>query len=263
MPLVSIIIPCYKSEQYIRQCLESLQKQMFVSSWEAIVVDDKPSQEMIEMMKEAERQDPRIHFHARDRKTNPATARNHALEFAKGDFIAFLDSDDWWDSRKLYKMLVAFHQSPRIQWCAHYVTEYRNFCYKTTEVYPGHSISLGGTGAIMCRRDLLDKVKQERGFVFNERMNRNDDADLILYIRHEPSHLVPEQLSFMRIRSDGLESSVSDYENYRIFMGMAWRNAAFGLMTPHTILFLFRLVGIDPIKVKQKVMNFGRLQKVS
>lgn len=262
IPKVSIIVPCYNGEEYIRTCVESIKAQTF-ENWEAIFVVDVPSQEMLDILSRYSERDSRIRSYSWWEKTNPAHARNMALNYAVGLYVAFLDGDDWWSCRKLSVMVETLDAFPKIRWCAHWVVEYWKTHYHEPKVYPGHDMSIGGTGAIMCWRELLDRVKRERGFVFDESMNRNDDADLVLYIRKEPSKLIPENLSYMRIRNDGLESSVSRYEDYKIRMMLGWRHQAYGLMIFHTALFLLRGVGIDPVEIKRKVLHYGSLQKVS
>ena len=260
-PYISVIVPCYHSQPYIRHCITSLIEQTY-KNWEAIfVIDDSNFDNTVNILLEYS-SDKRIRMTTFAGKTNPATARNYGIGLALGEFIAFLDADDWWEPTKLSRSMDTFYQHPERQWCAHWVTEYRNFCFIPTEVYPGHSMSIGGTGAVVCRRELLEKVREERGYIFDQRMNRNDDADLVLYIRHEPSVLIPAQLSYMRIRKDGLESSVSRYENYKIVMGMGRCNHAYGLMVFHTVLFLLQCIGLDPVKVKQKVMSHVQIPEL-
>jgi len=254
-PRVSIIIPCYHSEKHIGQCIDSLISQTY-TDWEAIFVDDKPSKEMIDIMAEYSGKDSRIRYYVWWRKTTPAHARNQGIDYAVGRYITFLDADDWWTPYKLTTMVEYLDKHPEIEWCAHYIIRcYPRGLQVNEEVYQGHDMSIGGTGAIMIRKPTLSKFQHERGYIFYERLDRNDDADLILYIRHLPSALLQYHLSYMRMRDDGLTSATTEWERLKIITGMGIRNKAYGLIVFHTVLVMCHLAGIDPVKVKRRIFN--------
>lgn len=90
---ISIIVPVYNVEQYIRKCLDSICQQTF-TEFELILVDDGSTDESGKICDEYACLDSRIHvFH----KSNEGVsiARNTGLNHAKGAWIAFIDSDDW------------------------------------------------------------------------------------------------------------------------------------------------------------------------
>lgn len=90
----SIIIPCYKVEQYLHQCVDSVLAQSF-KDYEVILVDDGSPDGSPAICDEYSKKCDRVKvLH----KTNggQAAARNDALKMAKGEYVAFLDSDDWW-----------------------------------------------------------------------------------------------------------------------------------------------------------------------
>ena len=97
--LFSIIIPVYNVEGYLRDCLESVLSQTF-ADWEAICVDDGSSDDSRAIMEEYAQKDSRIKA-VMQKNAGTAAARNTGLKAAKGDYIFFLDSDDWIESHTL------------------------------------------------------------------------------------------------------------------------------------------------------------------
>lgn len=95
----SIIIPVYNVEMYLRDCLNSVLKQTY-SDWEAICVDDGSTDGSVDILKEYAAGDPRIKVFSQ-LNAGTATARNTGLKEANGDYIFFLDSDDWLEADTL------------------------------------------------------------------------------------------------------------------------------------------------------------------
>lgn len=93
MPFVSLIIPLYNAEKYIRRCLDSAMQQTF-SDMEIIVVNDGSEDSSLEICREYEKMDSR--FHVIDKEnTGVSDSRNRAIDLAQGEYLQFLDSDDW------------------------------------------------------------------------------------------------------------------------------------------------------------------------
>ena len=94
-PIISIIIPVYNVEPYIRKCILSVQKQIF-ENFEAIIVNDGTEDQSIEMIQDIVRDDHRfIIIHQENQGLGEA--RNTGLNHAKGEYLCFLDSDDFLD----------------------------------------------------------------------------------------------------------------------------------------------------------------------
>ena len=100
--LVSIVMPSYNVGEYISNAIESIITQTY-TNWELLVVDDCSTDNTVEVIKAFN--DPRIHLYSNAVNSGAAISRNYALREAKGKWIAFLDSDDVWDSQKLEKQL--------------------------------------------------------------------------------------------------------------------------------------------------------------
>ncbi len=96
--LVSVIIPVYNSEKYVKETIESVLKQTY-QNFEIIIVDDCSTDNSCQIIENID--DQRIQLIQLDKNSGVAVARNIAIENAKGQYIAFLDSDDVWISNKL------------------------------------------------------------------------------------------------------------------------------------------------------------------
>ena len=102
--LVSIITPSYNSEKFIKECIESVITQTH-TNWEMLIVDDCSRDDSCLAIKELAKQEGRIKCFLLDKNIGAAEARNIAIRKAKGKYIAFLDSDDLWESQKLEKQI--------------------------------------------------------------------------------------------------------------------------------------------------------------
>lgn len=102
---VSIIIPCYNAGERIRETLNSVLEQTY-SRWEAIVVDDCSTDHSVEIISSFVIKDQRIKLIRNEKNSGgPSIPRNLGMASAKGDLIAFLDSDDIWMPEKLERQL--------------------------------------------------------------------------------------------------------------------------------------------------------------
>lgn len=100
--LVSIIIPVYNAEKYIRQTIENIQNQTY-TKWELILVEDVSEDNSYEIIKSWESE--KIKVIQLEKHSGPAIARNAGIKLAKGRYIAFQDADDLWALDKLEKQL--------------------------------------------------------------------------------------------------------------------------------------------------------------
>lgn len=98
--VVSVVMPVYNAEQWLRHSIGSVLRQTH-SSLELIAIDDGSSDQSWDILREYARLDPRIRPIQLERNGGVAAARNAGIAVATGGYIAFLDSDDWWHPRKL------------------------------------------------------------------------------------------------------------------------------------------------------------------
>lgn len=95
----SIIVPVYNAEQYIRKCIDSILAQTF-TEFELILVDDGSPDECGKICDEYQKKDSRIKV-IHKQNGGQSSARNIALEFANGEYVCFVDSDDYVDENML------------------------------------------------------------------------------------------------------------------------------------------------------------------
>ena len=105
-PKISVIIPVYNVEEYLCQCLESVIKQT-LREIEIICIDDGSTDNSLKILQEYAQKDRRITV-LKQENLHAGVARNAGLAVAKGEYIHFLDSDDWIDEEtyaKLYDLI--------------------------------------------------------------------------------------------------------------------------------------------------------------
>ena len=101
--LVSIIMPSYNTEAFIKETIQSVLNQTY-TNWELLIVDDCSSDSTIKVIEQFQ-DDNRIRLLQNETNQGAALSRNRALREARGRWIAFLDSDDLWYPEKLEKQI--------------------------------------------------------------------------------------------------------------------------------------------------------------
>ena len=99
-PQVSVIMPAFNSRAYIAKAIESVQEQTWQGIWELLIIDDASTDDT-EKVVCPYLKDTRIHYLRQKQNAGVAAARNQGIAQAKGEYVAFLDSDDWWAPQKL------------------------------------------------------------------------------------------------------------------------------------------------------------------
>ena len=110
--LISIIIPVYNVEKYIAKCIQSLLDQTY-KNFEAIIVDDGSPDNSIKIAKELVGNDSRFVFLEKE-NGGLSSARNFGLDRVTGDYIVFLDSDDYYEVEALERIIGYFKVNPTI-----------------------------------------------------------------------------------------------------------------------------------------------------
>lgn len=109
MTTFSIIIPIYKVEKYVSQCIESVLNQTF-SDFEVLCVDDCGEDNSIKIVEEYAKKDSRIKILYHDKNKGVGAARNTALDVAQGEYFFCLDSDDWISSNTIEVLYKTFQE---------------------------------------------------------------------------------------------------------------------------------------------------------
>lgn len=107
-PLISVVIPAYNCQATIVETLHSVFRQTY-SAIEVIVVDDGSNDGTLNLLKGF--QDSRLHV-VTQANAGVSASRNRGMNLAKGDFVAFLDSDDLWLPKKLSEQMTALQNTP-------------------------------------------------------------------------------------------------------------------------------------------------------
>jgi len=182
-PLVSVIINCFNGEQFISKCLYSVINQTH-KNLEIIIWNNKSTDNSLKVIKKIN--DNRIKIFNSDVHTNISIARNRALNNIKGEYICFLDVDDFWDENKVNKQLKSFEKknvglSFTNFWYVKinkYQTSKKNIKLKFEEglinkIIKKYEIVLS---TIMIKRNLLNKLKKP----FNEKFHIISDFEFTL-----------------------------------------------------------------------------------
>ena len=110
MDLISIVTPVHNSENFLRECLDSVASQTY-NNWEHILVNDCSTDSSAAIISSYMKQDPRIKYISLTENSGAGIARNKAIAYAKGNYIAFLDSDDMWYPQKLKRQLAFMREN--------------------------------------------------------------------------------------------------------------------------------------------------------
>lgn len=102
--LVSIIMPAFNTERYIKDAIHSVLNQSY-QQWELLIIDDASTDNTLNIIKEMQTKDSRIHVFHNTENLGASKTRNKGVDHSRGEWIAFLDSDDLWKAEKLEKQL--------------------------------------------------------------------------------------------------------------------------------------------------------------
>ena len=108
MPQISVVLPVYNVEEYLRQCLDSLANQTF-EDFEVICVNDGSGDSSLSILEEYASEDERFKIISQENK-GLSGARNTGMDYIKGKYTIFVDSDDWLELNaleKLYNKIIA------------------------------------------------------------------------------------------------------------------------------------------------------------
>ena len=111
MARVSVIIPSYNHERYVRECIQSALDQTY-QDFEIIITDDGSSDGTVRAIREFD--DPRIQLYTHVQNNGACTAANNCIRKAGGEYIAMLSSDDAWEPAKLEKQVTYLDNHPEI-----------------------------------------------------------------------------------------------------------------------------------------------------
>lgn len=202
-PKVSVIIPTYNQCSFLAEALSSLIKQSF-TDWEAIVIDNLSVDKTKQVVHSFN--DQRIKYVLFSNNGIIGASRNKGISLTKGMYLAFLDSDDLWETEKLEKSLKAFDDDVGVV-C--HALEY--FGDESKKVYPGRygsidfdSLIMNGNcltpSAVVVKRKYLNEVGG-----FSERPELVTSEDYHLWLR----------LTFMGVKVKSLDDVLTRYRVHK------------------------------------------------
>lgn len=131
--LVSIVIPTFNRATDLKRALSSIISQTY-EDWEVLIVDNHSTDGTDALLTTLA--DPRISFFKIHNEGIIAASRNLGIEKAKGEFIAFLDSDDWWTPEKLARSMEAMEDGADVVYHDLFLARHKTQKYKS----PGQSL---------------------------------------------------------------------------------------------------------------------------
>ena len=206
-PLVSIVMNCYNGEKYLRQAIDSIFKQTY-QNWEIIFWDNQSNDKSSKIFKSYK--DSRLKYFYSKKHSLLCEARNYAIEKANGEFIAFLDVDDWWMECKLKKQMELF-VDPKVGFvCGNYfiVSEKNKNKHKklfSRPVPTGYVLNdllkkyYVGLLTLIIRKRVLDDLD----YMFNEEYHIVGDFELVLRMAsHEKMGCLQQPIAYYRIHDN-------------------------------------------------------------
>jgi glycosyltransferase involved in cell wall biosynthesis len=213
-PLVSVIIPCYNLAQYLGQAIESLLAQTY-SNLEILVVDDGSSDQLLEVITPY-LVDRRIRLLSQA-KQGAATARNKGISHSRGQYLQFLDQDDWLHPEKIARQVFILKEDPTVGlvFCDYflyfesgeYLTEMPGKVYCAEECSPFEMLWLGSSfppHAPLVRREEVEKA----GGFYPGTFCSDYDFWLRLAALDCTMHYLPEALVYYRRHSQAMTATI-------------------------------------------------------
>lgn len=207
-PMVSVIIPTYNRAQQLPDALKSIFNQTY-HHYEVIIIDDGSTDDTGQVIHQQLKQDGRLHY-IKTKHIGRSAARNIGIDCARGKYIAFLDSDDYWMPTKL-EMQVRLMETGAVWSHTSYCRVFDNNMskiytgYFTGKVYPRILFRCPiATPTVMILRSALNSYR------FNEKVNIGEDTILWNKLaRAYPLLGINEPLTVIRTDKNGTNANLS------------------------------------------------------
>jgi len=197
-PLVTIVVPFFRDEKYIRWTLESVAAQSY-ANWECILIDDCGGDGSQSIAREFVTKDERFRIIGHEMNAGLASARNTGLHAARGEYLQFLDADDMLHTDAIEKRLLALMEfgQPHVAgaYC-HVITKSASYSQikasdPKKDMRVVDFITAAGDCPFACHCPLIsvDVVRQFGGF--NEELKQAEDYDLWMRILRHGYCFVP------------------------------------------------------------------------
>lgn len=160
--MVSIVMPCYNGENFIKETIDSVLKQTY-TNWELLVIDDGSKDDSPSIVNKYASDDSRIKL-IKQQNAGSAVARNNGIRHSKGQFLALLDSDDIWLPGFLESQIRFIRQKGAVCVCSSYsrIDEQSNDILKPVMSKPIiTSKDMQSIDYVGCLTGLYDQLKLE------------------------------------------------------------------------------------------------------
>ncbi len=219
-PRISIIVPVYKVESYIKECIESILGQSF-TDFELILIDDGSTDSSSEICDNYAQKDKRIVVIHKE-NGGASTARNAGLEISKGEYISFIDSDDFVSKDFLLELFKAI-EGYDMSMC--YYFDYANG--SITKIGKGEYkvdsnqfwyLSLGGANGNVVwnklwKKSLFNAIRFKEGTIIEDEFIRH-----YLICSCKKIHIIDQALYYYRKNPSSVMSVQKQFERRLIFL---------------------------------------------
>lgn len=220
-PLISIITACYNSEKFIGETIRSVLSQTY-TNWELIIVDDCSSDNSVTIIETFSHTNSSIKLIKNTSNKGVAVARNTATKAAKGQYIAFLDSDDVWKPHKLQTQINFMVENNYNVCYSSYelIDEKGNILNKTINALPELSLKkLLKSNYVGNLTGMYNTSKLGKIYVKNLRKRQ----DWLLWIEalkrsKKPAKGIQESLAFYRVRENSMSSNKFNLLKYNYWV---------------------------------------------
>lgn len=216
MPVVSVIIPFYSHKEWLDETLDSVFTQT-LKDIEVVLVNDGSHEDISEIIK---KYSSKIIYLTQENK-GPAAARNYGMSVAKGEYIAFEDSDDVWLPTKLEKQisfmkkqnLVWSHTGFYYWWPESNKLKEVNVSREFGDIYKQRFVTVKmATPCVVVRRDYIES----NNLKFPEHMRKSEDDGMWNQIaKNCPVGLIEEPLAKIRMRGSNTNRNAIDRFNLK------------------------------------------------
>ncbi len=216
LPLVSIIMPAYNAQQYIKESIESVINQTY-TNWELIIINDGSTDSTADTIKSFE--DKRIILIEQENR-GVSAARNRGLEIAKGEYITFLDADDMFPKYAIEERVYYFEYHPSVdvvhgkisirdEKLEYEIKSYQPFAFKSVLKNTLHlDNKMFFNPGYMIRKNRLNSIKFQEGMTHAE--------DILFLLRLSSTNItfgfIPKTMYYYRVTKT---SAMSDMKGWR------------------------------------------------
>jgi glycosyltransferase involved in cell wall biosynthesis len=243
-PFVSIVIPYYNKKDTIKRSIQSVLNQTY-TNWELIIVDDK-GQEPLEW--EENWNLLRIKLLINPENLGAAQSRQRGQDIAHGEYIAFLDADDWWGDRFLEKCLEKLEQFAEVAGCYVNIIEVENGKENKRNSYSGQSNILNTviayrrpwqTSGILWRKEILGNwgnLKTHEDSWFEVMTSKNNN--LLKYVQDENCYYDNEGTNHLSFLNGRTNSTIDQQKLFLMIYKEFWQILDF----KHKVILFHRLI---------------------